>query len=259
MPQVKIVVEYDGAGFHGYQKQPGLRTVQSELERVLTMVCREPVTSLRAAGRTDSGVHARGQVVVFNLANPPELRRIVAGVSNILKNELSVVSAEIVPDSFHPGIDCTHKQYSYRIMNRPAPAVLDARRVWHIGPFLDVDVMREEARVLIGTHDFSGFRDSECCAKSPIKTIYSISIERSNDMIEIKVIGTGFLKQMVRNIVGTLVDIARKRLERGTVATVLAAKDRRMAGMTAPAYGLCMDWISYDPVPDSLRAGIPEE
>ncbi len=257
MPKIKLIVEYDGSGFHGWQKQPGLRTVQSELEQILSVVCRQPVSPLHAAGRTDSGVHARGQVVTFKLSNVPDLRRLAQGVSHLMKGELAVLSAEVVDDSFHPGIDSTHKQYSYRVLNRPTPAVLDARRVWHISRPLDLELMRACASSLIGEHDFSSFQDSECCAKSPIKTIYVSELELApGDLLVYRVIGSGFLKQMVRNIVGSLVDVGRGRLKVTTFTDILANKDRRTAGVTAPPYGLSMDWVSYDPLPDIFETRI---
>ena len=260
MPQVKLIVEYDGAGFCGWQKQPGQRTVQLELERALQIVCRQPIGPLHVAGRTDSGVHARGQVVTFFVDQAPEMFKIMAGVSHLMKGELAVVAADICPEKFHPGHDSTHKQYSYRIMNRPAPPVLDARKMWHIGvPVLKFEEMRRQAQVLVGTHDFSGFRDSECGAKTPVKTIYSLTLDLRDGLIIVRVIGSGFLKQMVRNIVGTLVDIGRGRLEGRTVNQILDMKDRRLAGVTAPAHGLCMDWISYDPLPAYLLCDSAKE
>jgi tRNA pseudouridine38-40 synthase len=253
VPKIKLIVEYDGSGFHGWQKQPGLRTVQSELEQTLSIVCRQSVGPLHAAGRTDAGVHARGQVVSFSLPEPPDLWRLAQGVSHLMKGELSVLSAEIVHDSFHPGIDSTHKQYSYRILNRPAPAVLDTGRVWHISRPLNLDAMRTCATSLVGEHDFSSFRDSECCAKSPVKTIYLSQLESyEGGLIVYRVIGSGFLKQMVRNIVGSLVDVGRGRLKVSSFAELLSTRDRRSAGVTAPSFALSMDWVSYDPLPDEL-------
>lgn len=249
MPNVKLIVEYNGRGFYGWQKQPGLRTVQSELERVITIVLRRSPGPIHAAGRTDSGVHARGQVVTFTIPEPFDLWRIQQGVSHLLKGELTVLSAEYVPSEFHPGIAATHKQYSYRILNRATPAVLESHLMWHIAPPLDLVRMQEHLGCLIGEHDFSSFRDSCCVARSPVKTIYGISLTREGDVITFRVIGSGFLKQMVRNIVGTLTDIGRGRLHGKQLSEILAVKDRRQAGMTAPAHGLSMDWVSYDPVP----------
>jgi tRNA pseudouridine38-40 synthase len=248
VPTVKLVIEYDGSGFHGWQKQPRLRTVQGELERVVRLITRQDIGALHAAGRTDSGVHARGQVVSFRVTEPPDLWRLQQGVSHILKGELAVLSAEIVPDNFHPGISSTHKQYSYRILRRAAPAVLDARRVWHISQSLDLETMRACAASLLGEHDFSSFRDSECCALSPVKTIYESELLCSGDIIVYRVVGSGFLKQMVRNIVGSLVDVGRGRLRVTSFTELLAQRDRRCAGVTAPAHGLTMDWVSYEPV-----------
>jgi len=253
VPKIKLIVEYDGSRFHGWQKQPGLRTVQSELEQTLSIVCRQPVGPLHAAGRTDAGVHARGQVVSFSVPEQPDLWRLAQGVSHLMKGEVSVLSAEIVHDSFHPGIDSTHKQYSYRILNRPAPAVLDTGRVWHISRPLNLDVMRTCAASLVGEHDFSSFRDSECCAKSPVKMIYLSELENhEGDLLVYRVIGSGFLKQMVRNIVGSLVDVGRGRLKVSSFAELLSKRDRRAAGVTAPAFALSMDWVSYDPLPENL-------
>ena len=259
MTHIKLIVEYDGACFHGWQKQPNLKTVQSELEKALAIVCRERIGPLHAAGRTDSGVHARGQVVTFFASNPPEMIKIVNGVSHLMKGELSVISAEVISKAFHPGNDSTHKQYTYRIMNRPSPAILEARQVWHMHRPLDAEFLNEISQCLVGTHDFSGFRDSECCAKTPIKTIYSLAVERRGDVVEIKVIGSGFLKQMVRNIVGTLVDIGRGHLAKDAVPKILAARDRRLAGVTAPPHGLCMEWVSYGPIPDELVSRVAKK
>jgi len=246
---VKLIVEYDGAGFHGWQKQPELRTVQGELEKAIATVLRSPISPLHAAGRTDAGVHARGQVVTFKVDADLDLFRLSQGVSHLMKGELSVISAEVVPDDFHPGWNSTRKLYAYRILVRPTPAVLDARRVWHISQEMDLGVLKRCAQVVVGTHDFSSFRDSTCTATSTVKTIFSSDFTLEGDILVYRVIGDGFLKQMVRNLVGTMTDIARGRIRGRTMEEILAAKDRRLAGVTAPAHGLCMEWVSYDPIP----------
>lgn len=246
MPIIKLIVEYDGAGFHGWQKQPGMRTVQSELERVLSVILRKPIGPLHASGRTDAGVHARGQVVSFRTDDVPDRWRLMHGVSHLMKGELAVVSVEVEADDFHPGRSAFYKQYSYRILNRAAPAVLDARRVWHVALPLNLEVMRLCAQSLVGEFDFTTFRDSQCTARSPIKTIYRSELDTVGDTVVYRVIGSGFLKQMVRNIVGSLVDVGRGRLKVDTFAGILEAKDRRCAGVTAPAHGLTLDWVSYE-------------
>jgi tRNA pseudouridine38-40 synthase len=251
---VKLIVEYNGRHFHGWQKQPALKTVQSELERILSVVLRTPCGPLHAAGRTDAGVHARGQVVTFRTDADVDFRSLANGVSHLMKGELTVLSAEYAPEGFHPGISSTHKQYSYRILNRPTPAVLDAHMMWHIAQPIDLARMERDAELLVGTKDFSSLRDSSCTARSPVKTIYRSYFVCEGDIITYYVEGSGFLKQMVRNIVGTLTDIGRGRIRDRSFAQILAACDRRVAGVTAPAHGLCMDWVSYESV--DLSTGI---
>ena len=252
MLNIRLIIEYDGAGFHGWQKQGDLRTIQVELGRVLSVILRREVGTLHVAGRTDSGVHARGQVVTFKCEEVPDLRRLAQGVSHLMKGEVAVLSAQVVPDSFHPGRDSTHKQYTYAILTRDAPAVLDARRVWHVHRRLNLALMRECASQMVGEHDFTSFQDSDCCAKSPIKTIYSSQLIVEGDLLLYRVVGSGFLKQMVRNITGTLVDIGRGTLKTQSCTEILRQLDRRKAGMTAPAHGLCLDWVSYDSI-DEMR------
>ncbi len=252
MAQVRLIIEYDGRGFHGWQKQPQVRTVQSQLEETISLVLRRPVGTLYAAGRTDSGVHARGQVVTFRVDEVPDLWRLSQGISHLLKGEVTVVRADIVDDSFHPGFSSTHKQYTYRVLNRPSPAVLDRHRLWHVSKPLKLDALREWAEQLEGQHDFSSFRDSGCTNTTPVKTIYRSRITQDGDVVVYTVIGNGFLKQMVRNIVGTLVDMSLGRLKFNSFSALLAERNRRLAGMTAPPHGLCLDWVSYDPVPPEL-------
>lgn len=245
MPKVRFVVEYDGSKFHGWQKQPGLRTIEAELERVLSMVLRERITPVYSSGRTDSGVHAKGQVVTFRVSEVPDLFVLGASVSNILRGELSVVAAEMVADGFRVREDAVSKQYTYTILFRNSPAVLDRGRVWHVTPKLNVDLMKEEAAALIGLLDFSSFRGAGCKSESPIRKIFESEVVLDGEYIYYRVVGEGFLKQMVRNIVGTLVDLGKNRLALKSIKDILAAKDRRQAGMTAPPYGLCLDWVKY--------------
>lgn len=246
MPNIRLVVEYDGSKFFGWQKQPKVRTVQEELARVLEIALREKVRSLHAAGRTDAGVHARGQVVCFKTNAEVDLHRLSHSVSSLLKNELSIISAEIVPDSFHACRDATSKQYSYTIINRLSPPVLERGRVWHIGRHLDIKRMKEEAAALIGKHDFKCFKGSGCSIKNNNKEIYQSELVKKGDLLIYRVVGDGFLKQMVRNIVGTLVGFGKDNLKIGSMQELINSRDRRQAGVTAPPYGLTLDWVKYE-------------
>jgi len=260
MLHIRLVLEYDGSGFSGWQMQPGQRTVQSELQRVLEIVLRRPIASLYVAGRTDAGVHARGQVVNFHLdcseAEAPDLARLGYSVSSLLRGEVAVVHADFVPEEFHARNYAEMKQYSYKMVVRGAPAVLDYHRAWKLGADLDVERMAKEAKAVIGTHDFGSMQATDCSAKHPIREILESEILISPPYVVYRVVGRGFLKQMVRSIVGTLVGLARGQLKLGSMSEVIAACDRQVAGSTAPAYGLYLDWVQYpEPygLPDRLR------
>lgn len=243
---IRLTIEYNGQAFHGWQKQPGLKTIQSELERVLKIVIREEISGLQAAGRTDSGVHARAQVVNFKTNADVDLLRLKHSVSSILKGELAVVGAEYVPLSFNALRSARARQYTYWILNREAPAVLDRGGVWHVTATLDVQKMQEAASVLVGRHDFSAFRDGDCNSLSPIKEIFESEVTRDGHYLVYRVVGKGFLKQMVRIITGTLVQLGRGTLKTQTMEEVLKSRDRTQAGITAPPYGLYLDRVFYD-------------
>ncbi len=245
MPNIKLVVEYNGAGFHGFQFQPGLRTVQGELERILPILLREKPTHFVAAGRTDAGVHARGQVINFKVEKMPDLPRLKIAVSSLLRTELSVLSAEVVDDDFHATTSAIGKRYIYTILNRKAPATLDYSQAWWVSAELDLEEMDKQARLLLGEHDFKSFEGAKSQAKSTIKTLYKSEIISKPPYVYYVVEGSGFIKQMVRNIVGTLVQFGKGQIQLPSILDVLEKKDRTAAGMTAPAYGLCMDEVFY--------------
>ncbi len=247
MPNIRLVLEYDGRRFKGWQAQPGVRTIETELEKALQMVLRVPVHPIWSAGRTDAGVHARRQVVNFQFESVPNLFRLCHAVSNIMKGDLAVVAADVVPDEFHARHSAIAKQYSYTILNRPMPPVLDKGKVWHVSRPLDIEQLRRDAAVLVGEHDFSSFRGARCSSRTPVKTIYESEIEVAGSYVIYRVVGSGFLKQMVRAIVGTLVYLNRGLLTLKTMQEVLDARSRQLAGVTAPPQGLCMDWVKYQP------------
>jgi tRNA pseudouridine38-40 synthase len=242
----KIVIEYDGGCFHGWQKQQNLITVQSELERAIHIALHtDQVSPLQAAGRTDSGVHALGQVVNFKTNFEVDLRRLKSAVSNILKNKLSILDAVEVPLSFNSLHSAVARQYRYVILNRHAPAVIDHTKAWHVVFPLDIDRLKSDAAVLVGEHDCTSFRASGCLSKSAIKKIFNSEVEVQGRHLVYTIRGKGFLKQMVRNIVGTLVELNRGKLELQSMSEVLYAKDRKKAGPTAPAHGLYLERVEY--------------
>lgn len=246
MPKIKLVLEYDGSGFHGWQRQPGQRTIQEELEKALQVVLRAEDISIVGSGRTDAGVHARAQVAHFTIEEVPDLEELKYSVSSLLKNELSVLDAEEVNEDFHALRDAKKKTYCYHILNRDVPAVLDYRKVWHFPYPLNIQRMQQEAEYFIGKHDFSSFRASGCGAKSPVRQIYSSEVLYADPHIEYRVTGAGFLKQMVRIMVGTLVALGRENPRVKTIKELLELQDRNLAGDTAPAHGLFLERVYYN-------------
>ncbi len=245
MTNIALAIEYDGAGFHGWQRQPGVRTIEEELLKVLKIVLREDISAIYASGRTDAGVHARAQIVNFHSKQEPDLNRLMHSISSLFKGELSVMEAKVVPDEFHARRSARSKQYTYTLWHRECPPVLDRGKSWYVRPPLDLEKMQAAAKVLVGKHDFSSFRAAGCGAKNPVKEIYESEVIHADPYVYYQVIGSGFLKQMVRNIVGTLVGIGKGSLDECDMAKILELRDRQHAGMTAPAFGLCLDWVSY--------------
>lgn len=253
MPNIRLIIEYDGSAFHGWQLQDGVSTVQGELGAALRTVLRTNIAPLHASGRTDSGVHARAQVVTFKCDITPDFEALAWGVSSILRGRLSILKAEVAPDSFHPRTAAISKQYSYRILNRYAPATIDRGRAWEVQQKLDPARMREAAAAILGRHDFSAFRGSGCTAKTTVREIYQSELTFELPYITYRVVGEGFLKYMVRNIVGTLVGLGDGSLGERTFQSIIDGKDRRNAGVTAPAHGLYLDYVEY---PDFISSDV---
>jgi tRNA pseudouridine38-40 synthase len=242
---IKLVLEYDGSFFHGFQIQPKKVTVQSALLEALELVLCQKALRFYGAGRTDAGVHARGQVVNFQVEGEPDLRRLSASLNGLLSGKISVLQAQFVPHDFNARRDAVAKQYSYYILNQAAPPVLERGRVWHVRAKLNLDQMQQEAQAIVGKHNFLSLAAKDSKARSPLREIFSSEIIQQGSLIIYRVVGRSFLKQMVRNIVGTLVDIGRGKLAACSMAGILAKQDRRAAGVTAPAYGLFLDWVKY--------------
>ncbi len=245
MPRYRLTLEYDGRAFVGWQRQATGPSVQEVLEEAIAAFCGER-TTVCAAGRTDAGVHALAQVAHVDLARtfPPER---VAGALNahLRPHPVAVLEARRVSEDFHARFSATERRYLYRILNRRAPPALERGRVWHVARPLDAERMQEAAGLLVGRHDFSSFRDSQCQARSPLKTLRHLHVRRSGEIVEIRAAARSFLHHQVRNMVGTLVLVGGGKRPVGWVAEVLAARDRRRAGPTAPAEGLYFAGVEY--------------
>jgi len=247
VPNVKLIVEYNGRGFHGWQKQPNLRTVQSELERVLGIIVRSPIGPLHAAGRTDAGVHATGQVVHLDSDANREWTGWVRGTNAHLPDAVRVLWAQSVPEDFHARFSARSRAYRYRLVDQPvAPALLRAQTGW-FHQALDERAMHSAAQALVGEHDFSAFRDAQCQAKSPVRSVLGIEVVRRGPVVDISVRANAFLHHMVRNIVGSLVYVGAGRQPEGWLGDLLRSRDRRLAAPTFSAAGLCLVRVDYDP------------
>jgi len=244
----KLTIEYDGAPFSGWQHQDHAPSVQEEIEKTLFKFCGQKIR-IHVAGRTDAGVHARGQVAHFDLdygdrtLSSHDLAKAINAL--VRPNPIAIINAEEVAEDFHARFSVRNKFYSYRIVNRGAPLTLELGRAWQIFKPLDAEKMHEAAQLLLGQHDFTTFRDSECQAKSPIKSIQRLDVIRSGDEIRFEVEGRSFLHHQVRNMVGTLALIGEGKWSADDLKSALAARDRTKGGMTAPADGLCLMRVDY--------------
>ena len=246
MPRYRLTLEYDGRGFVGWQRQASGLSVQQALEEAVAAFCGERVTAV-AAGRTDAGVHALAQVAHVDLARdfPPE--RVMGALNAHLRpHPVAVLEVRRAGPGFHARFSATERRYLYRILNRRAPPALERGRVWHVIRPLDAERMQEAASLLVGRHDFTSFRDSQCQAASPLKTLRRLHVRRCGEIVEIHAAARSFLHHQVRNMVGTLVLVGGGRRPIAWVAEVLAARDRSRAGPTAPAEGLYFAGVGYD-------------
>ena len=240
MPRIKLTIAYDGGPFMGWQRQDHGPSVQQVLEEALSRYCGVAVAT-QAAGRTDSGVHALGQVAHADIGRNDPPGKIRDAVNALLRpHPVAVLEAEIVANDFRARFDAIERVYRYRILNRRAPPTLERGQVWHVARRLDAAAMGAAGQHLVGCHDFTSFRASHCQARSPIKTLDNLAVSHSDAEIWIDVRARSFLHHQVRNIVGTLVQVGLGRWTHSTVHQILAARDRSAAGPTAPAHGLTL-------------------
>lgn len=250
MPRYKLTIEYDGTPFSGWQKHDGNLTVQGVMQEAAARFLGngQPV-EIQCAGRTDAGVHARGQVAHVDFPAGRDAFNVRQGINMLmLPHPVSIITAEEVPDTFNARFDAKRRHYLYRITNRSSRLALDQFRSWQVHGEFDLNAMREAASYLIGHHDFSSFRSADCQAKSPMKTLDHLEIlQRQNrpEEIMIRTHARSFLHHQVRNMVGTLVHVALGKWEPRQVLDALEARDRRAGGPMAPAHGLYLMSVDY--------------
>ena len=249
MPTYKLTLAYDGTNFSGWQAQPGRRTVQGALEAAWQEITGESVR-VTATSRTDAGVHALGQVAGVETQSDLLPERLLGGINAKLPDDVIVKSVEPVTEGFHATHDAVGKRYRYQLHNDRLRPLLDRHRVWHIPQPLDVDVMHRAGQLLVGKHDFASFQSAGSPRDRTIRTITDVEVKRPNAEnppgINIEVAGDGFLYNMVRNIVGTLVDVGTGRRSAAWISEVLSARDRQAAGQTAPPQGLLLLEVYFD-------------
>lgn len=245
MQRYKLTIEYDGTPFSGWQRQDDRPSVQQTVEDAIAQYTQQALT-LTCAGRTDAGVHAFGQVAHVDLLEAREEFSVRQGINFYLVGQpVSVVKAEKVDETFHARFDAVKRHYEYRVLNRPSPPAIDRMRVWHVHQTLDLQAMRAGASYLVGSHDYTSFRATECQSKSPLKSIDRIDIVQAGEHISIVLSARSFLHHQVRNIVGTLSLVGLGKWQPEQVQVALAAKDRSAAGPTAPAHGLYFMQVDY--------------
>ncbi len=246
MATVKLVLSYDGTRYVGWQVQPNGPSIQAELERALATLHKEPVR-ITGAGRTDAGVHALGQVASFPAARPLPVQAYVKGMNALLPDDVAVREAAVIDGPFDARRDARGKRYRYRIENLPTRAPLSRLQAWQVFRPLDVEAMRAAAGPLRGRHDFSAFRASDCEAAHAVRELRRLEVETpAPGRIEVVAEATAFLKHMVRNLVGTLVEVGLGARDAATIPGLLAAQDRTLAGRTAPPQGLFLEQVFYE-------------
>jgi tRNA pseudouridine38-40 synthase len=245
MPRYKLIIEYDGTPFCGWQRQAGLMSVQQALEEAIAGFSGETVTT-QAAGRTDAGVHALGQVVTFELSAERDPFKVSEALNYHLKpHPVAVLKADRVAEDFEARFSATARHYEYRILNRRARPALDTNRVWHVPVPLDAAVMHEAAQLILGKHDFTTFRAAECQAKSPIKTLDRLDVSRQLDLVVVTTSARSFLHHQVRSMVGSLKLVGEGRWTPRDFRAALDARDRSRCGTLAPATGLYLTRVEY--------------
>jgi tRNA pseudouridine38-40 synthase len=241
---IKLTIEYDGTDFSGWQRQANAISIQQVIEEALASMVHAPVI-LRGAGRTDAGVHARGQVASFFTETRIPVAGFVRGLNSVLPRSIGILAGEEVGMDFDARRSARGKHYRYQVWNREERAPLVDRYAWHVLAPLDVAAMQAGAAHLVGEHDFSAYRASDCDRKNPVRVLHRVDVARAGDLVTFDLEGTAFLKNMVRVIVGTLCEVGRGQRTPANIGEVLAGRDRTRAGRTAAARGLTLERVVY--------------
>ena len=241
---IKLVVEYDGTNYRGWQVQPDCPTIQGELELAVKQITGE-IVRVSGAGRTDAGVHALGQVTNFHTSSPMPVEKMRRALDAVLPKDIVVLDVSEAPESFHARHSAKSKRYRYTILNRPSSSALKRYHTMHVAYPLDVAAMKEAAGHLVGTLDFSSFACNSGKEDDPVRTVMDVSIEKRDDYIIVEMEAISFLYKMVRSIVGTLIDVGRGQLKPSDVLGILKARDRKVSGPTAPGRGLTLVRVDY--------------
>ena len=246
MPRYRLTIEYDGNPYAGFQAQAGLPTVQGAIETAVKAFSGQDVR-IAAAGRTDSGVHATGQVVHVDLDRDWPAETVMNALNaHLVKEAVAVLDSTRVADDWHARFSATGRRYLFRILNRPGRPALERGKVWHMRKPLDAAAMHEAAQTLLGHHDFTTFRDLACQANSPLRTLDVARVERAGEEVHLVFEARSFLHRQVRSMTGTLVEVGLGRWTAQNVADALSARDRTACGPVAPSDGLYLTGVSYD-------------
>ncbi|MCI8526531.1 MAG: tRNA pseudouridine(38-40) synthase TruA [Oscillospiraceae bacterium] len=245
MPNFRMLLSYDGARYQGWQRQGNTKnTIQGKLEETLSRILETPV-ELHGSGRTDAGAHALGQTASFRAETDLPPQAILRALRRYLPEDIGVLALEYAPPRFHARLSAVGKTYRYRVWNSERPNVLERRYLYTVPAALDLGAMERAAADLLGTHDFRSFCANPRLKKSSVRTIQALDIRRLGDEVRFTVTGDGFLYNMVRIVVGTLLEVGLRRREAGCIPEILAARSRAAAGETAPARGLCLMEVYY--------------
>jgi tRNA pseudouridine38-40 synthase len=245
MPRYRLLIEYDGRPYHGFQAQADQPSVQGSIERAIEAFCGESLR-LHAAGRTDSGVHATGQVVHIDLEKAWDAAVVRDALNAHLAPEpIAILDAALARPDFHARFSARERRYLYRVLNRRSPPALERGRVWHVKKPLDAEAMHAAAQALVGEHDFTTFRDLNCQARSPIKTLDEARVWREGEEVRLEFAARSFLHRQVRSMTGSLAQVGLGRWSGGDLAAALEARDRAACGPVAPADGLYLVSVAY--------------